>query len=143
MKLILDTNRLIKLISSIRQSVSLLEELAGIEKEEFVNDPHKISSAKYNFIAAIEAAIDLTNHIISKNRFRAPQDYADSFRILFEEKLIDKKFSEELCAMARFRNRLVHLYWDIDNQQIRTILRTRLNDFEKFIEIISQSRKEG
>ncbi|MDN5277409.1 MAG: hypothetical protein PWR01_1374, partial [Clostridiales bacterium] len=38
--------------------------------------------------------------------------------------------------MARFRNRLVHLYWDVDAQMIYDIIQNRLGDFEKFAQIV-------
>ncbi len=34
--------------------------------------------------------------------------------------------------MARFRNRLVHLYWDVESEAVYEILQTRLDDFEQF-----------
>jgi uncharacterized protein YutE (UPF0331/DUF86 family) len=46
-------------------------------------------------------------------------------------------FSEELKNMARFRNRLVHLYMEVDNQQLHEILHTRLDDFKRFLDSIS------
>jgi len=35
--------------------------------------------------------------------------------------------------MARFRNRLVHIYWDIDNREIHKIIQTRLHDIRRFL----------
>jgi len=38
--------------------------------------------------------------------------------------------------MARFRNRLVHLYWDVEAETIYNILQSHLSDFERFREYI-------
>ena len=38
--------------------------------------------------------------------------------------------------MAQFRNRLVHLYWDVDEEAIYDILQKDLGDFELFIRYI-------
>jgi uncharacterized protein YutE (UPF0331/DUF86 family) len=138
MNLAADKDRSVKLIGSIRDSVSLLQELATESLETFQQDRHKQSSAKYNLIAAIEAAIDLASHIIAKNKLRAPNDYGDTFAVLAEAGVYDQNFSSELHAMARFRNRLVHLYWDIDIEQLYGIIQTRLGDFEKYIEEINR-----
>jgi uncharacterized protein YutE (UPF0331/DUF86 family) len=35
--------------------------------------------------------------------------------------------------MARFRNRLVHIYWDISVADLRRILTTRLPDIHRFL----------
>ena len=128
-----DPDRIADLVGSMRNSVRLLEELAGFEEDEFFQDPHKQSSAKYNFIAAIEAAIDIANHIISRQRLRVPEDYADTFLVLSEAGIVDADFAGELQKMGRFRNRLVHRYWDVDTAELRLVLRSRLGDFEDYI----------
>ncbi len=38
--------------------------------------------------------------------------------------------------MARFRNRLVHLYWEVDDQQVYHILTHDLDDFDAFVAYI-------
>jgi len=133
MKRDLDPARLTRLLSAMRQSLMLLSELAALSPEAFSIDVHKQGSAKYNFIAAIEAAIDMANHIISRKGFRAAEDYADTFRVLAEAGILDAAFALELEKMARFRNRLVHLYWDVDAGELFKILQSRLGDFETFI----------
>ncbi len=35
--------------------------------------------------------------------------------------------------MVRFHNRVVHLYWDVDDATVYRILQENLNDFETFI----------
>lgn len=133
-----DPEKIQKLVSSMRDSVRLISEIRNMPESEFTNDRHKQSSAKYNFIAAIEAAIDIANHLISKKGFRAPEDYADTFIVLAEAHVIDKEFSLDLAKMARFRNRLVHLYWDVDISEIWRIIQSRLGDFESYISQIGK-----
>jgi uncharacterized protein YutE (UPF0331/DUF86 family) len=40
--------------------------------------------------------------------------------------------------MAKFRNRLVHLYWQIDDVQVHEIIQSRLDDFKKFLDDLSE-----
>ncbi len=133
----LDKERIQQLLGNMRESVHLLQELANLDKTDFVNDRHKQSSAKYNFVTAIEAAIDIANHIISRKAFRSPENYADTFQVLAEEGILDNEFAEELQKMARFRNRLVHLYWKLDVNEIWRILQSRLGDFDRYIQDLS------
>jgi len=35
--------------------------------------------------------------------------------------------------MARFRNRLVHIYWEIDNDELHRLILSRLEDFRQFL----------
>jgi uncharacterized protein YutE (UPF0331/DUF86 family) len=98
-----------RLIGEIRKSVHRLQNLQKVPREEFLRDPDKIGSAKYNFIVAVEAAVDLCNHLISQNALRMPRDYADTFEVLQERGVFDETFTRQLKAMVRFRNRLVRL----------------------------------
>lgn len=130
-------DKIAKLVSELRRAVGRLDSLRGIKSEAFLSDPDKIGSAKYNFVIAIEAAIDICNHIISQNGFRTPEDYADTFQVLAEQGAFDKDFCRTLKEMARFRNRLIHLYWEVDDESIYEILQTRLGDFKKYLDNMS------
>lgn len=121
-------DRITKLVSELRKAVKYLKQLSSTEKDEFLDSPDKMGSAKYNLIVAIEICIDICNHIISQNNFRAPNDYADTFQVIHENKGFDDSFIKNLKKMAKFRNRLVHLYWETDDEQVYSILQTRLGD---------------
>jgi len=122
-----------KILAEYLEACRRLKELAQLSFSALAADPHKIASSKYHFIIAIEAAIDLCNHLIAKNNLRVPEDYADTFRVMGENGLIDKDFIYDLANMARFRNRLVHRYWDIDTEQLYNILKNNLGDLDRFL----------
>jgi uncharacterized protein YutE (UPF0331/DUF86 family) len=132
-----DQEKMAKLVSEFRTSVSRLQKLKELGQKEFIGDPDKIGSAKYHFIVAIESSIDMCNHIISRNGYRVPEDYADTFKVMREKGAFDDEFSEQLVKMAKFRNRLVHIYWEIDNARVYKILEDHLGDFKIFINSIA------
>lgn len=132
-----DQEKLLKLVSEFRKSVHRLQKLAEIGQKKFLSDPDKIGSAKYHFIVAIESSIDMCNHIISRNGYRVPEDYADTFKVMGEVGAFDLSFSEQLIKMAKFRNRLVHIYWEIDDTRIYAILEGHLGDFKNFLNSIA------
>jgi len=129
---------MIKLVSDLRTSVKRLRHLSKLSQNDFVTDPDKIGSAKYHFIVAIESCIDISNHVIARNGFRVPEDYGDTFRVMAEAGVFENEFAQELRNMAKFRNRLVHLYWEIDDKQVHEILRKRLDDFKTFLGNLSR-----
>jgi len=129
-----DADRMLKLVSQMREAVNRLRVLRECERSVFVRDPDKSGSAKYHLIVAIESAIDMCNHLISRNGYRAPDDYADTFAVLGEQGAFEQGFLERLKEMARFQNRLVHLYWEIDENQVYRILQERLGDFKVFLD---------
>jgi uncharacterized protein YutE (UPF0331/DUF86 family) len=111
-----------KITSEILRSLERLGELKSLPQDVFLSDHHKIGSARYNFIVAIEGMIDLCNHIIAKNSFRTPEDYADTFRVLAERGAFDEEFTNILIQIAIIKTRL---------QDIRDFLKK----FGKFIGI--------
>jgi uncharacterized protein YutE (UPF0331/DUF86 family) len=132
-----DQETMVKLVSELRKNVARLQDLSMLTEAEFLKDPDKIGSAKYHFIVAIESCIDMCNHVISRNGFRAPEDYGDTFRVMNEEGALEPDFSDDLVNMAKFRDRLVHIYLEVENKQVYEILQDRLNDFKKFVDSIS------
>lgn len=127
-----------KLLAAFKQAQKRLQDLARLPKEEFLADPDKIGSAKYHFIVAIEAAIDLSNHIIARNNLRIPEDYADTFRVLGEAGIFPPEFTATLIKMASFRNRLVHIYWDVDNDTLYNILVNGLKDLDAYLKAMGK-----
>lgn len=137
LEFICNKDKITKIMSEIILALKRLDDLSNKEKKEFLNSPHLIGSAKYNLIVAIEGSIDICNHLISANTLKAPNDYADSFKILGETGVFEESFVQRLIEMARFRNRLVHIYWNLDDELIYTIICENLKDIEQFLEIIS------
>lgn len=135
-----DSDKITGLVSELKSAIKLLKEIASMDYRAFTSDIHRVSSAKYNLIVAIEAAIDISNHLISKNGYRIPEDYADSFRVLAEEKILPEVLvNDRLIKMARFRNRLVHLYWKVDTKILFDILFKDINDLEVFLAELGKS----
>lgn len=128
-----DDEKVTALSSELVQACGRLNDLGRMPREVVVRDPHLVASAKYHLIVGIEAAIDLANHLVAKNRWRAPEDYADTFRIMEEHNLVDAEFAERLQRMARFRNRLIHIYWDINDETIYNLLQEDVRDIEEFL----------
>ncbi|MCF8063573.1 MAG: DUF86 domain-containing protein, partial [Deltaproteobacteria bacterium] len=79
-----DQERMIRLVFQLRNSTERLRRLSELDQTAFTRDPDKTGSAKYHFIVAIEACIDICNHVISRNGYRAPEDYADTFAVMGE-----------------------------------------------------------
>ena len=123
-------------ISEIQQSLERLDSITSKGRDVFLTDQDLIDSAKYRLITAIAAAISICNHIIARKFKRVPESYSDCFTILHECGVISAELTEKLGNMARFRNMLVHIYWEIDDEKIFDILTSDLVDFENYIEEI-------
>lgn len=133
-----DRPKLDQMLTNLRRYLGVLRSLAGTERETFLVNPDKIGNAKYHLVIAIECCIDVANHIIASENYRFPKDNADSFTVLVEEKILARECSEPLRAMARFRNRLVHLYWEVDDRRVHDYLQEGLADIESFVTAVAK-----
>ena len=82
----------------------------------------------------IELCIDVANHLVSDKGMRLPTGYADTFKVLMEEKIIGKNLFKTMEKMAKFRNIIVHQYEKIDPAIVVSILHKNLDDFERYKE---------
>ena len=137
-----DKARLDQMLSNLRSYVGVLKGLALTTEEGFLGNPDKIGNAKYHFVIAIECCIDVANHVIASEDLRFPRDNADSFAVLAEAGILKEDLREPLRSMAQFRNRLVHLYWGIDDSKVYEYLRTSIPDLNLFVQAIASRFSE-
>ena len=114
------------------QFLVVLRQLSQTEVDAYLKDVVLIGSMRYYLQVSIECCLDVAAHVISSERFRAPKDYADTFTVLEEQGIIPAELGHRLRQMAKFRNRLVHLYGEIDDQAVHRIAREDLGDIEAF-----------
>jgi uncharacterized protein YutE (UPF0331/DUF86 family) len=127
-----DPIRIRDLLGHIADAQRYLRQLGQMSEQAFLADFRNTESAKYLFIVATEAAIDLCNHIVSHQGSRSPKDYADCFVVLADITVITPELSTRLQRMARVRNLLVHVYAQVDNQRVYQLLQTDLGNLDTF-----------
>jgi uncharacterized protein YutE (UPF0331/DUF86 family) len=136
-------SRKVKLnVSSIRQRLHKLEQyIAELGKQQpigletFRADLTRQLAVERAFQAAVESCTDIAAHIVSVYQMGHPQESRDVYRILAEAGYLDQAFGEAMMAMVGFRNRLVHLYWEVDVERLYRYLQedvallSRFHDF--------------
>jgi uncharacterized protein YutE (UPF0331/DUF86 family) len=55
-----------------------------------------------------------------------------------ERGAFNEEFTNILIQMARFRNRLVHIYWEVDDNELYRIVQSRLQDIRDFLKNIGR-----
>jgi len=127
-------------LKRLNQYYLKLVDLRKLPYEEFTENSIKLDAAERVLQIAIECCLNIGNRLLSLLQFeqpvRTPESYADIFVVMRELKIIDKPFSERLIEMAKFRNRLVHLYWDLDAEMTYRILQENIDDLKKFQEAV-------
>lgn len=134
-----NVDRIRQIMGEINAALRKLAGYAEISEGEFLSNPEKVDSAKYNLIVAIEGAMDICNSIVARAGGRAPKDHADCFEVLGELDFLEDELVERLKRMARFRNLLVHLYWKVDDKKIHQILKEDICDIRDYLKIINKA----
>ena len=67
---------------------------------------------------------------------RLPTSYADTFKVLSENNVVDPVLFNALEKMVKFRNIIVHQYEEVDAEVVVLILKEHLIDFQRFKEAI-------
>lgn len=109
-----------------------IKEFANISISKYKNDWKTQRIVERTLQILIEECIDIANHIISDEGMRLPTGFADSFQVLLENKILNRKLFETMEKMAKFRNVVIHQYEKIDPAIVGSILQKNLVDFEKY-----------
>lgn len=137
-----DKNRLTSFLRLISDDLQALREKAQVPKGVYTSSRDIQAIVERRLQTATESALNIGNHLIARLGLQAPQDYADVFRILGEVKVLPWELAEEMMDMARFRNLLVHVYWEIDQVRVYDSLPVRLATLEAFAQTIARWLKE-
>lgn len=134
-----DKPRLNALLSRVKEETDQLRPTAKKSDEELAASSETLPAAKYRFIVAIEACVDVARHIIASEGFRSPASFAEAFEVLGEHDLIAPELVDGMKEMAGFRNVLVHAYLTIDDEKVKHNLRHNLGDLDRFREAIART----
>lgn len=119
--------------SRIRRYVADLREMAAISEAAFLENRERQYAVLHALQLAIEASVDIATHICAADNLGIPSSYAEAFDLIEKAGIIDGSLAEALRGMARFRNRIVHFYGEIDLQLVYGLLSKRLVDFDQYL----------
>ncbi len=128
----LEPERIRAKLGDIARSVERLRALHALGRDAFLKDPDSQDIARSRLLTAIEAALNICYHASAKRLGQVPEEYAQCFLLLGQGGLLSKELANRLALMARFRNRLVHLYWDVDYGLVYDFLPEAIRDLEEY-----------
>ena len=119
-----------KRLNKLDEYLAVLRRLQRYERDDFLADPERYGSAERFLHLAIEALLDMGNHVIADESLGVVDWYSDVPKIFFEKGMISQELSEKWIRMIGFRNTLVHGYIDIDRAIVYGVLKNGLKDIE-------------
>jgi Uncharacterized conserved protein len=123
-------------LQRMRDELRLLHEIKSRSEAEFRSEPLVQRAATHMLQVAVEAMVDVGNHIIAREGLGVPHTYRDTVEILLEHGVLPSDHKDTFVNMIRFRNRVVHLDDEVDPSEVYRIIQERLSDFDRFIEAI-------
>jgi uncharacterized protein YutE (UPF0331/DUF86 family) len=120
-------------LRAITTCLEKLDHLKTYSRDQFIREYTLTDTSRHNLQIAVEAMLDIANHIIARHSFEIPKSNAESFVILCKHGILNEKSQDIYIAMARFRNRIVHMYDEVDNTEVYGILQEYLDDYRSFM----------
>ena len=127
-----------KRLNKIDEYLTVLQRLQRYGRDEFLSDPERYGSAERFLHLAIEALLDMGNHVIADEGLGVVDWYSDVPRIFLEKGLISFALSEKWIRMIGFRNTLVHGYIDVDRTIVYEVLQNGLGDIEELKRVFAR-----
>lgn len=122
-------------LRKLEQYIAELEKQQELELDEFSDDFTVQLAVERALQAAIECCSDIASHLVTTYGLGQPEAQRDLFQVLARMGYLDAGYADTMSDMVSLRNRLVHLYWDVDVERVYSYLQTDvafLKDFRDF-----------
>lgn len=122
---------------------AVIERCVARAREEYTRDPASFATdftrqdaAILNIQRACEAALDMGQHLIRREKLGVPQSARDVFALLAQGGWIDATLAERLKRMVGFRNIAVHDYQALQLAITVSIITTHLDEFLQYSQAV-------
>jgi uncharacterized protein YutE (UPF0331/DUF86 family) len=137
-----DEALILRKLNELDQYCSQLKEYEKTTADQYSDDWKIQRIIERTLQMMIETCADIAGHIIADREFRIPKSYADTFKVLLEEKILDRKLYTVMEKIAKFRNIVVHQYDEVDAEIVTAILKNDLTDFNSYKQAIIKFLKK-
>jgi uncharacterized protein YutE (UPF0331/DUF86 family) len=134
----IDIEKIKQRFSEINEAMNEIKKLVSISPDEFWKDKRNIAALKYYLILMIEAVGSVCTHILAKKFNRAVSTLSECFEFMEKEGILNKNLTERIKNISKFRNKLIHRYWEIEDEIILKYAKEDINDFFDFMKEIEK-----
>ena len=124
-------------IDEITELIEQFRSIVPSNLDEYKSNLEKRAACERYFEKIVEAVVDLAFLFIKFKKLKIPQDDADAFNILLDNKIIDNNLSVRLKDAKGMRNIIAHEYGKIDDEIVFEAITKELEkDVRDFIKNI-------
>jgi len=139
----IDIKRISSYLDQIIIETEVIAKTLARQNGEILRSDLDLRSLKYSLIVISESIANTLHHLLAKNFQIAVSGYKEVLAKASERNLLSKRLSDRLLPFIRFRNMLVHQYWEVDEQLLLNNLRDGLDDFRCFVKEIKKLIEEN
>lgn len=133
MKVAFDEDVVLAKVSNARTCIETVKGLYGEDAPQ-IEDWMRLDLTVLNLQRAIDACLDLANHLIAANGWELPRSGGHSIAVLEHNKVVPLSNLDALKSMVGFRNIAVHNYATIDPAVVGAIVSDHLVDILRLTE---------
>lgn len=125
--------------------VSMIENIRSIPLEsfdEFTSDIRNMAAAESYLRRSLEGIMDLGRHILAKGFGEAVTEYKTIAFSMKRIGILNEVHAELLKKLAGYRNRMVHFYVEISDQELYEICTVHISDLHTILDAISRWLKK-
>ena len=127
-----------KRLNKMDEYLAILQKMKRYPFEEFNRNPEIYGSVERFLQLAIEATLDIGNHLIADLNLGVVNWHSDIPTILAEKKYLTTELKEIWIRMIGFRNTIVHDYIEIDREIVYDVLQNNLNDLDSLKQVFAR-----
>lgn len=131
-------NKIRSKIQIINDNLAKLNVIKSKNIDEFLESPFLSDAAIRLLQVSIEAMLDISHHLVSRELLGTPKSYRETIEMLALAGILPKEKLPTFINMVNFRNRAVHMYDKINDEEVYQIIEYNLSDFDDFIKSIIQ-----
>lgn len=131
----MDRVRVLRLLRSASDSLAALDVEGGADDVRQA-DPIWLPGVKYLLLSAIEATMDVAQHLCASQGWGPPADNGDAMRLLGRHGVLTEDLAVQMRQAVGFRNVLVHEYVGVDDNIVRARVQDHV-DLEAFIRAVT------
>jgi len=129
---VVDRDLVLRKVADLETYLKQLEPYRDIELSTYQSDWKTQRIVERTLHLAIETCMDIADHIVADRRLPVPETAAATFEILGEAQVLPVPLATSLSKMVGFRNILVHDYARLDASIVLRVLRSDLQDLQRF-----------
>lgn len=127
----LDFQKLRNLIAEVEANLKALSAFSSMSVAVFSANRENYGLAEHHLRRALEGLLTISTHILSRLPVKT-KDYQEVIVMLGEHGVVPKEFAERNKKLAGYRNRLVHMYWEVSPEELHAVITEHSGDIAAF-----------